>query len=157
MTRASSTLVLLAGLDEVMDSRILELSFLLKYSWLFSTIRVRMASFRPSRPIYLPTEESGLDVPRPWPCCSTVKAAEGTTLTGKSVIQARWAGYFEELYRVDPPAVSSPGILTLSGMLSLCKLWSTHPRGNKMAVLIKWKYENRFKMSAHRSIQSIWD
>ena len=40
---------------------------------------------------------------RPPPRCSTVKVADGTALTGESEIRARWAGYFEELYRVDPP------------------------------------------------------
>ena len=50
------------------------------------------------------------------PCCSTVKAADGTTLTGESEIRARWAGYFQELYRVDPSVVSFPGMLTLFGM-----------------------------------------
>ena len=57
---------------------------------------------------------------RPPPRCSTVEAADGTTLTGESEIRARWAGYFEELYRVDPPPsppfVSFPGMLTLSAM-----------------------------------------
>ena len=40
---------------------------------------------------------------RPPPRCVTVKAADSTTLTGESEIRARWAGYFEELYRADPP------------------------------------------------------
>ena len=53
---------------------------------------------------------------RPPLCFSTAKAADGTTLTGKSEIRARWAGYFEELYRVDHPIVSFPRMLTLSGM-----------------------------------------
>ena len=61
----------------------------------------------------LPTEESGRCFPLR---CFTVKAADGTTLTGESEIRARWAGYFEELYRVDHPVVSFPGMLTLSGM-----------------------------------------
>ena len=56
------------------------------------------------------------------PCCSTVKAADGTALTGESEIRARWARYFEELYRVNPPVVSFPGMLTLSGMQTPCKL-----------------------------------
>ena len=46
---------------------------------------------------------------RPPPRCSTVKAADGTTLTGKSEIRARCAGYFERLYRVDPPGREFPG------------------------------------------------
>ena len=56
---------------------------------------------------------------RPPPRCSIVKAGDGTTLTGESEIRARWAGYFEELYRVDPPVVSFLGMLTLSGMRTL--------------------------------------
>ena len=52
---------------------------------------------------------------RPPHRCSTVKAADGTTL-GESEIRARWAGYFEELYLVEPPVVSFLGMLTLSGM-----------------------------------------
>ena len=46
---------------------------------------------------------------RPPPRCSTVKAADGTTLTGESEIRARWAGYFEELYRVDRTGRECPG------------------------------------------------
>ena len=45
---------------------------------------------------------------RPPPHCSTVKAADGTTLTGESEIRARWAGYFEELYRAEPPGREFP-------------------------------------------------
>ena len=37
------------------------------------------------------------------PRCFTVKAADGTTLTRSSEIRASWAGYLEEMYRVDPP------------------------------------------------------
>ena len=43
------------------------------------------------------------------PCCSTVNAADGMTLAGESEIRARWAGYFEELYRVDPLGREFPG------------------------------------------------
>ena len=53
---------------------------------------------------------------RPSPLCTTEKAADGTTLTGESEIRARWGGYFEELYRVDPPGREIPGDFTLSGM-----------------------------------------
>ena len=35
---------------------------------------------------------------KPPPCCS----ADGTILTGGSETRVQWAGYFEELYRVDP-------------------------------------------------------
>ena len=56
------------------------------------------------------------------PRCSTVKAADGTTLTGESEIRARWAGYFEELYHVDPPTVSFQGMLTLSGMRTVDRI-----------------------------------
>ena len=59
---------------------------------------------------------------RPPSCCFTVKAADGTTLTGKSEIRARGAGYFDELYRVDTPVVSFPGMVALSGMRTPCKL-----------------------------------
>ena len=52
----------------------------------------------------LPTEETGRCVPlSPPPRCSTVKTADGTKLTGESEIRTRWAGNFEELYRVDHP------------------------------------------------------
>ena len=47
--------------------------------------------------------------------CSTVEAANGKTLTGESYIQARWAGYFEELYCMENPTVSFLEMLTLSG------------------------------------------
>ena len=72
-----------------------------------------------------PAWESGqrnLDVrsSSPPPCCSTVKAADGTTLAGESEIWARWAGKFEELYRVDSsPVVTFPGMLALSEMRTL--------------------------------------
>ena len=36
------------------------------------------------------------------PCYSTVKTPDGTTLTEDSEIRDRWAGFFEELYHVDP-------------------------------------------------------
>ena len=33
----------------------------------------------------------------------SVRAADGTILSEEAEVKARWAGYFEELYRVDPP------------------------------------------------------
>ena len=44
------------------------------------------------------------------------------TLTGDSEIRARWAGYLEDLYPVDPTTVIFPGMLTPSGMRPPCKL-----------------------------------
>ena len=46
---------------------------------------------------------------RPPPRYSTVKAAEATTLMGGSKIRARWAGYFEELCRVENTDLEFPG------------------------------------------------
>ena len=56
------------------------------------------------------------------PRCSTVKAADGTTLTGDSEIRARLTGYFEKLYLVDRPTVSFLEMLTPSGMRTHCNL-----------------------------------
>ena len=53
-----------------------------------------------SRPAYKGIRK--LRSTRPPLRCSTVKAADGTTLTGESEIRARWAGNFEKLYPVPP-------------------------------------------------------
>jgi hypothetical protein len=37
------------------------------------------------------------------PRCPTVRAADGAILSDEPAVKARWAGYFEELYRADPP------------------------------------------------------
>ena len=49
------------------------------------------------------------------PLCPTVRAADGTILSEESAVKARWAGYFEELYRVDPPGreISVDGVEAL--------------------------------------------
>ena len=41
--------------------------------------------------------------PKPPPGCNTVKAEDGSVLTDGTAALARWAGYFEELYKADPP------------------------------------------------------
>ena len=38
----------------------------------------------------------------------TVKAADGKILVEESEVKARWAGYFEELFNVDPPSRTLP-------------------------------------------------
>ena len=38
----------------------------------------------------------------------TVRAADGTILSEDQAVKARWAGYFEELYRADPPSRELP-------------------------------------------------
>ena len=42
---------------------------------------------------------------KPVPRCNAVRAEGGGRLTEESEVKARWAGYFERLYQVDPPAV----------------------------------------------------
>ena len=42
---------------------------------------------------------------KPIPRCTAVKAEGGGLLTEESEVKARWVGYFERLYQVDPPAV----------------------------------------------------
>ena len=37
--------------------------------------------------------------------CTVVRAEDGRLLTEESEVKARWAGYFEQLYQADPPAV----------------------------------------------------
>ena len=37
--------------------------------------------------------------------CTAVRAEGGRLLTEESEVKARWAGYFEQLYQADPPAV----------------------------------------------------
>ena len=39
------------------------------------------------------------------PQCTVVTAEGGGLLTEESEVKARWAGYFEQLYQADPPAV----------------------------------------------------
>ena len=39
----------------------------------------------------------------PTPQCFTVRAADGDILTEESAVRDRWSGYFEGLYRADPP------------------------------------------------------
>ena len=45
---------------------------------------------------------------KPPPRCSSVRSADGVTLTEDSEIRARWAGYFEELYSAEPPGREFP-------------------------------------------------
>ena len=54
-----------------------------------------------SRPAYRGIRT--LQCSKPPPCCSTLRAADRTTLTEESDIRARWTGYFEEMIRLDPP------------------------------------------------------
>ena len=42
---------------------------------------------------------------KPVPRCTAVRAETGGLLTEESEVKARWAGYFERLYRADPPVV----------------------------------------------------
>ena len=42
---------------------------------------------------------------KPIPQCTAVRAESGRLLTEESEVKTRWAGYFEWLYQVDPPAV----------------------------------------------------
>ena len=39
------------------------------------------------------------------PRCTAVRAESGGFLTEESEVKARWAGYIEQLYQADPPAV----------------------------------------------------
>ncbi len=51
---------------------------------------------------------TGIDAVRsskPVPRCTAVRAEGGRLLTEESEVKARWAGYFEQLYQADPPAV----------------------------------------------------
>ena len=57
----------------------------------------------------LPTEESGRCVPQTPAPLFYSEGADGTTLTKEPEFRARWAGYFEELYRMDHSAASSRG------------------------------------------------
>lgn len=47
--------------------------------------------------------------------CPAVKAADGEILTDESILRARWAGYFEELYKADPPSLE----IRMDGVTSL--------------------------------------
>ena len=42
---------------------------------------------------------------KPVPRCGAVRAEGGGLLTEESKVKVRWAGYFDWLYQVDPPAV----------------------------------------------------
>ena len=42
---------------------------------------------------------------KPIPQCTAVRAEGGRPLTEESKVKARWAGYFQRLHQVDPPAV----------------------------------------------------
>ena len=42
---------------------------------------------------------------KPIPPCTAVRAEGGGLLTEESEVKAHWAGYFEQLYQGDPPAV----------------------------------------------------
>ncbi|KAF7644749.1 hypothetical protein LDENG_00216460 [Lucifuga dentata] len=53
-------------------------------------------------PAYRGIEE--LRSSKPAPCATAVLAANGSVLTDDSAILTRWAGYFEQLYKADPPA-----------------------------------------------------
>ena len=56
-----------------------------------------------SRPVYRGI--STLRSSKPLPRCAAVRAESGRLLTEASEVKARWAGYFEQLYQADPPAV----------------------------------------------------
>ena len=65
--------------------------------------------------------------------CSTAEEADGATLTGESEIRARWAGYVEELHRVDRPPTECafPGDIDAVRDAELhVSCASTHHRGN---------------------------
>ena len=56
-----------------------------------------------SRPAYRGIRALGPS--KPAPQCSAVKSDGGVLLTEESDVRARWAEYFEQLYKADPPAV----------------------------------------------------
>ena len=53
-----------------------------------------------SRPAYRGIR--ALHSSKPVPQCTAVRAEGGGRLTEESEVKARWAGYFERLYQVDP-------------------------------------------------------
>ena len=55
------------------------------------------------RPAYKAIRE--LRSSKPAPQCTAVKSSDGILLTEEADIKTRWAEYFEQLYKVDPPAV----------------------------------------------------
>ncbi len=55
------------------------------------------------RPAYRAIRE--LRSSKPAPQCATIKAEDGVLLTEESAVRARWAEYFEQLFKANPPAV----------------------------------------------------
>ena len=79
---------------------------------------------------------------RPPPRCSSVKVADGTTLTEESEIRVRLVGYFEELYRAKaplPPEREFPGdadaVQDFDPPVNWCDIYEVLKAGGAAALL----------------------